>query len=247
MQRRPLFQDRPRWNTQAIIERPVTQEFNLISPSTGRLQWILGAFYMHDIREVALDIKSQAIPQTYPCRYLLCDQVRGRIRSAHLRAHSQSAVAGRLRYTHDSSSVPQSANIKMMFGIPGVPPIIIPAGGYQDDSAVTGKVALNWTVNDDNFLYGFVAKGSKAGGFNAAGAAGPQTNFAPEIVWDYELGWKGTFFDKHCAPTSAGSGTITPTCRSTHSIRALVSSPWSMQASPRSRALRRNCTGTSAD
>lgn len=49
-------------NTQAIIERPLTQEFNLISPATGPLQWIVGTFYLHDIREVVLNIQSQAIP-----------------------------------------------------------------------------------------------------------------------------------------------------------------------------------------
>jgi iron complex outermembrane recepter protein len=191
-------------NTQAIIERPVTQEFNLISPNTGRLQWILGAFYLHDIREVALDIKSQTIPQTIePDFFFVIKSAAAFGQLSYELTPSLQLQAG-LRYTHDSNSVPQSSNIRIILGIPGVPDIIVPAGGSETDSALTGKVALNWTVNDDNFLYAFVAKGAKAGGFNAAGPGNPQTNFAPEIVWDYELGWKGTFLDKHLRANLGG-------------------------------------------
>jgi len=49
----------------------------------------------------------------------------------------------------------------------------------------------NYTINDDNFLYVFAAKGAKAGGSNGA------TIFLPETVWDYEAGWKTQLLDKH--------------------------------------------------
>ncbi|WP_164107896.1 hypothetical protein, partial [Serratia marcescens] len=57
-----------------------------------------------------------------------------------------------------------------------------------------GKVALNWTVDASNFLYAFVATGSKAGGLNGPNLVGaPPRAFAAEDVTDYEIGWKGTF------------------------------------------------------
>jgi len=63
-------------------------------------------------------------------------------------------------------------------------------GGFYDDDQFTGRLALNWTPNEDHLFYAFVAKGYKSGGFSS-----PTTSFAPETVWDYEIGWKGTFGD----------------------------------------------------
>jgi len=189
---------------QAIIERPLSQEFNLISPSTGRLQWVVGSYYLHDIREVALDIQNQAIPQhVYPyfTQYLQTAALFGQV-SYEIVPRLQLQVG--LRYTHDWNEVPSGGNVKIVLGIPGVPPIILNTAGIETDSATTGKVALNWTVNDSNFLYAFVAKGFKAGGFNAGSAITPQANFAPEVVWDYELGWKGDYFQHHLR-TSVGA------------------------------------------
>jgi iron complex outermembrane receptor protein len=189
---------------QAIIERPITQEFNLISPETGRLQWILGAFYLHDIREVALDIQSQAIPQNILVNLfqeLDSTAVFGQV-SYTIVPQLQLQVG--LRYTYDKNAVPYGYGVNVELGIPGVPPIFVPGSGNETDSATTGKVALNWTIDDANFLYGFVAKGFKAGGFNAAGSGFPQTNFAPEVVWDYELGWKGNFFQNHLRTSIGG-------------------------------------------
>jgi iron complex outermembrane receptor protein len=65
-------------------------------------------------------------------------------------------------------------------------------GGDENDGRATGKVALNYTVDDLNLLYAFVARGYKPGGFNT-----PTSNFNPETVMDYELGWKSTLFDGH--------------------------------------------------
>lgn len=62
----------------------------------------------------------------------------------------------------------------------------------QSDEKVTGKVALNWKLDPDNFLYAFVATGHKSGGANTD----PGTPiFAPEDMTDYEIGWKSTFLD----------------------------------------------------
>jgi iron complex outermembrane receptor protein len=72
-------------------------------------------------------------------------------------------------------------------------PIVIPQRAWEEDSATTGKVALNWTISADHYAYAFAAKGYKAGGING----GAQPNFAPENVYDYELGLKSTLVDGH--------------------------------------------------
>jgi iron complex outermembrane recepter protein len=189
---------------QLVIERPLSQEFNLISPDTGRLQWVAGTYYLHDIREVALDVSSQAIPQhVYPYLTQVLQSVAtfGQV-SYEIVPRLQLQVG--LRYTHDWNEETRGSGVTIDLGIPGAPPIFINGSGIETDSATTGKVALNWTINEANFLYVFVAKGFKAGGFNAGGPTAPQTNFAPEIVWDYELGWKAEFFDHHLRASVGG-------------------------------------------
>jgi iron complex outermembrane receptor protein len=65
-------------------------------------------------------------------------------------------------------------------------------GKMTRDVRVTGKAALDWTLNRYNILYTFVATGNKAGGLNANGIA-----FGPENVTDYEVGWKSTLLSGH--------------------------------------------------
>ena len=52
----------------------------------------------------------------------------------------------------------------------------------------TGKVSINYKIDDNNFLYGFVATGFKMGGLNAPNFYVPASSFGPEDVVDYELG-----------------------------------------------------------
>ena len=65
----------------------------------------------------------------------------------------------------------------------------------------TGKVALNWKVDDNNFLYAFVATGAKPGGLNISLYTYPEqpipAPFGQENVVDYEIGWKSSLFDNH--------------------------------------------------
>jgi iron complex outermembrane receptor protein len=63
--------------------------------------------------------------------------------------------------------------------------------GYSEDVA-TGKLALNWQVDEQNFLYAFVASGSTTGGVSVV-IGNP--NFTNQYTWDYEAGWKSELFD----------------------------------------------------
>lgn len=57
------------------------------------------------------------------------------------------------------------------------------------DTTPTYKVGLNWTPTDNQFIYAFYARGYKAGGANNS------LVFEPELVDDYEIGWKGEILD----------------------------------------------------
>ncbi len=182
-----------RTTAQAVIDRPLTEEINLISPNTGRFQWVAGTFLMHDSRDIDLTERSQSIPNELLIDFqelLRTAAGFGQI-SYHLTEPLQLQAG--IRYTRDSLTT-WAGSIRVI-AVTGTPPVAtINETGSETDAVTTGKVALNWTLDPENFLYAFVAKGSKAGGFNAGT---PEKTFAPEIVWDYEIGWKGTYFNNH--------------------------------------------------
>jgi iron complex outermembrane receptor protein len=72
-------------------------------------------------------------------------------------------------------------------------PFLPPFKNSEQDSHVTGKVALNWQANPDNYFYIFAATGHTTGGVNVI-ASLPRT-FGPQETYDYEAGWKAKFFE----------------------------------------------------
>jgi iron complex outermembrane receptor protein len=62
-------------------------------------------------------------------------------------------------------------------------PVTIPTTGSFQTRVPTGKLALNWTPVDGQFLYAFVARGFKSGGVNNA-----VSTFGSETNNDYEIG-----------------------------------------------------------
>lgn len=70
---------------------------------------------------------------------------------------------------------------------------------HERNGMVAGKVELDWRPVDGLLLYGMVDRGTKGGGFNAAGLENipiDRTPYKPETLTDYELGLKSTFFDR---------------------------------------------------
>ncbi|MDH3644676.1 MAG: TonB-dependent receptor, partial [Gammaproteobacteria bacterium] len=60
-----------------------------------------------------------------------------------------------------------------------------------DDDMVGGRIVLEADVMADALLYASVSRGYKAGGFNISGSLDPALReFAPEKLWNYELGLK---------------------------------------------------------
>lgn len=173
----------PRVTEQADTpETTLSQELNLLSPDTGRLQWIVGAFYYHDhIGQFSHAIQTGAGDDFNNVNiYKFSTAVFGQI-SYELTPQLQLQVGG--RYTMDDAKT-LGYNVSV-----GSDPS--PRNGAYTGHNATGKVALNYKLNDNNFLYAFAAKGANAGG-TANGVP-----FSPTIVWDYEAGWKATLFDHH--------------------------------------------------
>lgn len=173
-----------------VEEEILSQEFNLISPDNGGLSWVLGAYVQTDEYNFL------------PGEFLIgapAGSVFTEYRLEGTNPKQTSAVFGQL-------SVPLPAGFEVQLGARysqsrstnhvtvlqyGLP--LIDNQSVKSDN-VSGKLALNWTLDDHNFLYGFVATGYRAGGLNVPVGLGLPDPFDPEKVTEYELGWKTGLF-----------------------------------------------------
>ena len=178
---------------QFVREREMTEEINIISPTDGAFNWILGGYYQKN--KIDVDITS------FSGFNLAIDSFNDKLTLGafaqfgyKIMPNLELQVGG--RYSH--YKVTQTGEVAV--GAGGMPfPPFFPEGtqladlaGSHEDGRFTGKVALNWTVDPDNLIYVFAARGYKPGGANSA-----TSQFGPETVWDYEAGWKSNLFGNH--------------------------------------------------
>ena len=175
-----------------------SEELNIISPDNKPVTWILGGYYNHNkydfppifqigVPPGGFDEDLQGINTTHTLAAF------GQI-SVNLPAGLQ--LQGGLRYSKWSTTN------HVLYFVPEFAPFF---NQQQDETFtgdnLTGKVALNWKLDPDNFLYAFVATGAKPGGLNTSLYAFPQRPipgpFSQEYVTDYEIGWKARMFDGH--------------------------------------------------
>jgi len=186
-------------------DRAWTEEINLLSPTTEHYNWIAGAYLQYDA--IANNIYSYgATGPGGPPLFINIPTNKtttGFFGQLNYKFTPQWELQTGLRYSTyhvdgDGGFVAVDVPSELC-GVGGLPP---PApwngcyagaiSGSEHDDHVTGKVALNYNLDSSNLLYAFVARGYKPGGFNS-----PTSFFAPETVWDYELGWKASMLDNH--------------------------------------------------
>ena len=85
------------------------------------------------------------------------------------------------------------------FGVTTLTPTAYNDIENQKSSALTYKAAIDWAVNEGDFLYAFVATGYTGGGLNTyTSAVGGPAPFGKVTDTDYEVGWKrASWFDGH--------------------------------------------------
>jgi iron complex outermembrane recepter protein len=185
----------PEFQDQYVREREYTQEINIISPTTGAFNYVLGGYYQHNLIDVLLHITGTAPFQIIPdlttnkTNYAVFAQ-------GNYKLSDHFEIQAGLRYNHfhvDGGGAVYGTGIGV-FGPPPLPITIVlaPQTGTYTDDAVTGKMSLNYKPDDNNLFYAFVARGYKPGGLNP-----PGRTFNQESVTDYEIGWKSSFLDKH--------------------------------------------------
>jgi iron complex outermembrane receptor protein len=185
-----------------IGQRTLQQELDLLSTGSGALQWTTGVFFLKDevdnFQFYATQLATPAGP-LFPYQIVPDGADKGR----------DEAVFGQLtydltpqwqllfgaRYTQNRRWSPTGdVSINLT---PAGPLLPFPAPPEYDKGVTTGKFGLNFNLDSNNLIYGFAARGAKSGGFNDSGPGAPGSTFNPEIVWDYELGWKSTWLGGH--------------------------------------------------
>jgi outer membrane receptor protein involved in Fe transport len=173
--------------------RKRTQEFRLVSPSGGALEWLVGAFYTNEdgeqVRNVyALDAAGQPLPQL-PTRFLFVEfpseyeEVAG-FGSATLPLTERFDVTAGLRWARNRQRFGQiSGGLESLIG----PPADIV--GTSTENVFTYSLSPRWHASDDTMLYARVASGYRPGGPNPRALGLPPVVAADKLT-NYEIGLK---------------------------------------------------------
>jgi iron complex outermembrane recepter protein len=168
-------------------ERQYSEEINVISPTEARFDWILGGYFQRNEIDVTIHQLEAGFPtDIYPINRRTTTAFFAQTNYAL--TESLELQVGARYSTYKASG---RGGVFIGNGIPVFPPgglQVTSLAGSHEDQRATGKVALSWNLDDNNLLYGFVARGYKPGGFNSE-----TSEFEPETVLNYEAGWKSTF------------------------------------------------------
>jgi outer membrane receptor protein involved in Fe transport len=180
-------------------QRMFSEELTLKSLSNRRYEWLFGAFafYQSMDREVELNLLAHhySTPKTYDnptTGVALYHQS-----TLHHFLFPQLSLTAGMRFDAewaktDFSSMKKTADTE-------VP--LLAFNRRLSFGQWTPKVSLQYDFSKKNLLYATVTKGYKTGGFNTSFDSEADYSFDPEYSWNYELGWKGSWFNR-CLTTS---------------------------------------------
>jgi iron complex outermembrane receptor protein len=188
-----------------------SQEFNLLSPEDTDFRWVLGAFAEREVSRIPdfmttglngfsfVGFASIFIPGTdngtaFPF-----------ITSPWRAEEDDLAVFGNAQYDFTKELTLEtglrfSYNHRHQFTNfligTGFAPPFFPFTAVNNQHAsgdyIDGKIALQWKPDADNFLY---AEGSRGHTVKSINIFPPNNAYKPVEVWNYEVGWKSSFFD----------------------------------------------------
>jgi iron complex outermembrane receptor protein len=174
---------------QYVRERQYSQEFNIISPTSGRFNWILGAYYQQNLVDVAIRQTSAGAPVNI--------EINNKKRTTGVFAQTGYKLTDELELQFglrgSAFDGTGEGGVYVGRGLASFPANglrVSNLAGEYNDSMPTGKLSLNWKADPKNLFYGFVARGYKPGNYISA-----TSKFDPETVLNYELGWKTSSAD----------------------------------------------------
>lgn len=198
------FPSGPAANVIGLITRSddtqFTEELRLASPIDQRLRWIAGVYYLHSDkarpdRELfnilpgaafAPPVAKALIFESFIDQNTTTDTPAAFADLTYALLPTLDFSVG-ARYTSEKKSGHSGLDPATLLNGPP-----ISADYAQTWSAFTPKFTLTYKPTESLMSYATASKGFQSGGFNVQGstAAGLQTPFKPEYVWNYEVGSK---------------------------------------------------------
>jgi iron complex outermembrane receptor protein len=175
------------WFGQDSAIDDVMQEIRFVSPSSRRLEWVVGGFFFRsNSGYTPLDVRASPITPSF--FVLRTDQQATALAAfADLTFHitDQFSLTGGIRYSDETKEFSFNRT-------PNLPPSLPQSGDRPDVSfsSWTPRAVLSWNVNDNILLYGSYSRGFKSGGYNTSS---PQdAPYRPETLDAFEIGAKTT-------------------------------------------------------
>ncbi|MBS0275515.1 MAG: TonB-dependent receptor [Proteobacteria bacterium] len=193
-----------------LTTKKFTQEVRLASPDNKHFEWVVGGFFTREITRETIELldgatsNGQLPPFTgydlnAPGKLIL--PFYGYLPSTY----KEMAVFGDATYyvtddfdvtlgvRYSSQHQTYRAQIQtLLFPAPFTLNYIPPVGSEKSNQSVaTYLFNPRWRINDNTMLYAKVSSGYRPGGPNFVGPA----TFAPDKLWNYELGQKSTLLD----------------------------------------------------
>jgi outer membrane receptor protein involved in Fe transport len=178
-----------------------TQEVRLVSRQEGRLRWILGGYYDHESTNEIVDLFDRAnAGGTFFGLVPFNADLPSSYREVAGYADATISLTGRLslglgvRYSTQHQSYQETTFGLFATGSNAV---------YDSPVAVTNQSVTTYSINPkyqltpDVMLYVRAASGFRPGGPNFVLFSGLHNpSFAPDKLWNYELGEKSSLFDR---------------------------------------------------
>ena len=191
-----------------------SQEFNLLSPENQRLTWVVGLFGQKQRLDIPnWDAGGFTFTQLQAFAPFFFGAPAGLefpwFASPVEQDTDDLAVFGQVSFKiTDALALDLGArysyyqlqqHLAIVWG-PGSAPPTFPFPGTgpgvnsqeMSETDTDWKASLNWTLNDDHFVYGLVSRGHVVGGINLLP---PMIPWSDMTVINYELGWKANWFD----------------------------------------------------
>ena len=172
-----------------------TQEMQLISPSSGRLTWAVGAFYYYNNADVYLlfdfynSVLYAPFKQLIQVTNQITKSVAGFAQATYAVTDSTRFTAG-IRYTYDKREFSGNLNATLGNGAS----LLIPRVDDVSIKKPTWRLAVDQDLAQNVLLYASYNRGMKSGGFNTGSISNPP--FDAEELDAYEVGLKSEFLGR---------------------------------------------------
>lgn len=188
-----------------VNETIYSEELNLISPDNKHVTWVLGAYAQSDVYDWLSPYQfwiavgpHYADPTPNASNYFqpYSWTIQGKTPNVALAAFGSATVklgggvSVSLGGRYSSNRSKNDVDV-YQYGT------FLPDFQGTSSDNLSYKAAVDWIIDDDNFVYAFVSTGYKQGGLNVPVGIGLPAPFGPETVTSYETGWKATWLAGH--------------------------------------------------